>query len=699
MGILRPRRTVVMPTREKQIVLTGGLNEAVSNLELKPGELTACQNYVEKDGISHGYSSYPGYERYDGQALSSTISTTAVDLTHDTGGTAFTVGDTVTGGTSGAVGIATTVSGTITKVTVTSGVYQVGEVITGGSGNKTISAVGTTYDDDVRQEIQRALIKPIGDTACEEKARGVAYFNDLVYGWRNAAAAGAETLMYVESASSWSAVSEAVVIIHDDAGAAFTVGELVTGGTTGATGTIIDIPSATQLRVEVVSGTFNDAAETITGSGGGGAGAPASTTNTLPVYPHFNRDSAIQTAEARFSDFFSNGKIMVVTDGVSDPHLFYNGYLSKLVPTAGTLPSTYPTLCGIWKNRLFLAYPGGHLLFSGVGDPRLMDPAAANAGEIYVGEDITDIELAPGGKLVITTLNKIRVISYETPASTPAGDFLFEMDEFSETSGAIGGTLKRMLGTMYFCDDRGVTTFEATDQFGDFSANTLAKKVETSYQNLRDDISLSIVDRAKNQYTVWFNSSTTSKAIGLVFTFSGKNLRGAGYANLETTVECSAAGKDANREDIIYFGDGDGYVQRMNSGTSFDGEPIETRGATSFYHYQTPNKWKHYRRLTFEVSAEEATSIDWRIDTNYQSTKVPVPITQTKAIPSASNTYNVGVWGTFVWGSSFLNQVMLRAAGYGVNMRVVFATRSKYRTAHTIHNLVTEYTLGSLKVN
>lgn len=60
-------------THQEIVNFTGGLNEQVANLELKSGELTSCQNYVERDDIYGGYESIEGYERFDGQTKPSSI--------------------------------------------------------------------------------------------------------------------------------------------------------------------------------------------------------------------------------------------------------------------------------------------------------------------------------------------------------------------------------------------------------------------------------------------------------------------------------------------------------------------------------------------------------------------------------------------------------------------------------------------------
>lgn len=55
------------------IPMDGGLNEAVSSIEMKPGELITCKNYYITEGSSGGYVSIKGYERFDGHPKPSSV--------------------------------------------------------------------------------------------------------------------------------------------------------------------------------------------------------------------------------------------------------------------------------------------------------------------------------------------------------------------------------------------------------------------------------------------------------------------------------------------------------------------------------------------------------------------------------------------------------------------------------------------------
>ena len=181
---MRAKKTAPARLSQETVIMDGGYNENISSLELKGGELISGVNYYLLEGSGGGYQSTRGYERYDGQALASSISLDldaedpeadreaqrdAIDevpgtgavlglhiyknelyafrnevndvytevykasasgwvkqdlgskMTFDTGATAaLTVGETLTGGTS-------TATGTLLKVVITSGTVAGGD--------------------------------------------------------------------------------------------------------------------------------------------------------------------------------------------------------------------------------------------------------------------------------------------------------------------------------------------------------------------------------------------------------------------------------------------------------------------------------------------------------------------------------------------------------------------------------------------
>lgn len=541
-------KTKISGTSVGTMILTGGLNEEASNLELNSGELIDCQNYMEVDGSVSGYLSFPGYERYDGRTSPSSVAL---------------------------------------NVNPTTGVVI----------------------DDISREAARTAILAMDGTGI---SRGVAIYENVVYGWRDLASPSTELKMYKATSGGWSGI---------------TCTTMLKGGT-----------------VRYITG--------------------------------------------RFSLYKSNATCMFWVDGVSPLHT-YDGTTAVAI-THTSLPATLATVIGMWNNRLFLAYPGGHIFFSKIGDPTEFD-GALGAGEIHIGDTVTDFEISTSGDLIIFTKDSIHTIMDNT---TSIGDFQFVKNIFSHQSGAFASTTKRMLGTIFYADDRGITTLEATAAYGDLAAKTISKKVNKTFLENRSKISTAIINRQYNQYLLVFNEGA-SHATAILLSFASRKLKGCFKIKLSHPIYSVAEGKDSSRNDVIYFTSNAGYIYKLYTGTSFDGAEIPTWLQTSFYHYGSPTRWKNFRGLTFEIEAEGLTQIDYRCYFDYKATSFPTTETTTKTYDRAGGVWGDGVWGTFLWGSQSLSRSKIKILGYGTSMSIKINTSEKYRQPHSIHNCLIEYSVGN----
>lgn len=75
-----PRKIGFNQVRSDVVILDGGLNEAVSSLEMRSGELLNVRNYYVTETVTGGYTSAKGFERYDGNTKPSSIA--ASDANH-----------------------------------------------------------------------------------------------------------------------------------------------------------------------------------------------------------------------------------------------------------------------------------------------------------------------------------------------------------------------------------------------------------------------------------------------------------------------------------------------------------------------------------------------------------------------------------------------------------------------------------------
>ena len=76
---MRTPRFNMHPTQTKVGVMTGGVKENKSQLQLNIGDLIRGVNYQEVDGVYKGYLSLEGYEARDGTALASSINVPIIE--------------------------------------------------------------------------------------------------------------------------------------------------------------------------------------------------------------------------------------------------------------------------------------------------------------------------------------------------------------------------------------------------------------------------------------------------------------------------------------------------------------------------------------------------------------------------------------------------------------------------------------------
>jgi len=325
----------------------GGLDIVTPPLKVDPGSLLGCQNY--EIGIHGGYGRIEGYERYSGQAKPSDASYWILDF--DAGDTEVTAGQTVTGGTSGATGIATL-----------DGVLESGSYAgSDAAGYLVLFGVTGTFQDNESLEVSSTGVAASAGTASERDAstdildttyylaaieatrdliaavpgsgaiRGVWIYDDVRYAFRDNAA-GTEGIMYKSTASGWAACSLGANTLNP-------------GGS-----------------YEFVNYNF-------TGHSG-----------TLKMYGVSGEDKAFQWDGTTFT---------FITTGMA---------VDK------------PTHITAKDYQLILSFTGGNLQASAIGDPTSWT-LLTGADQVGVGDEITGFAIAAGNVLAVFSRNSTHILT------------------------------------------------------------------------------------------------------------------------------------------------------------------------------------------------------------------------------------------------------------------------------------------------
>jgi len=405
-----------------------------------------------------------------------------------------------------------------------------------------------------------------------------------------------------------------------------------------------------------------------------------------------NKTGVYKYAIGRMQFTHENNKIVVLCNGTTNAFVLHMDDLGAATLTeivSATLPAGYfPIIPEIWDQRLFLSFIEGNLFNSspgidlfGASDP-FNTATYQGAGATYMESEITNLLVMPSA-LVVFCEDQIKALKV-APIAT-SSDPGYSIDTYSQRSGALWNTAQRILGMALYCDDRGISTLATAEAYGDFNAATITKKVQSVYLTIKESIIGAHVDREKNQYKVYTPTG------GLIVTFKEKyETKGITTFSILDPIHCGF--------ETSWIGGESGYVYKVWDGaTSFDCEPIVTEFQTSYFTYNSPSRFKTFKRLLFEMQADRGSQVWIKVTFDYASSNTPSANEMLIDTSSAIDVSHWGSaeWGSFTWGSATEFQGYQYIAGIGTNMAIHVRTHHLYYTPTIFHNVQTTYSQRS----
>ncbi len=481
--------------------------------------------------------------------------------------------------------------------------------------------------------------------------RGVWLYNDTVFAWRDNAG-GTALVMHKATPSGWQVVAMTPFIPFNAGTAAIAEGAAINNGA-GATATVLRValssgdwggsPQATgRLYVSAVVGTWangnpiKDGATTKATATGG-----VSTPTLLPG----------GTVECANYNFYasSNSYRMYGVDGVNPAFEFDGSNLCQIVTA---MPQDRPTHLACHGGYLYLSFPGGSLQRSGIGSPGKWS-VALGAAELGVGDEINGLLSSVGDALLIFGSKQSAVLYGSSTAS-------LQLKPLQNDGGGLSRSAQSINGNAYVVNGNGLTNFSATQSFGDFVSSGISRKVDR-FINLPDVVA-SYVVREKSQYRLLMadGSQMTATFIGNQARFSRQR-----FPHMLRSV-CS--GRDVAGNELIYAGDDNGYVYRMDYGTSFAGQSIASAIRLPFNHLRSPMHKKRFRRLQLEMQADEPTEITVATDFDYAATSGDVLDVNSGG---GGGMLGAAVIGAVRFGSALYPGAEINICGVGRNIGIV----------------------------
>jgi len=200
----------------------------------------------------------------------------------------------------------------------------------------------------------------------------------------------------------------------------------------------------------------------------------------------------------------SSTEYMFGVDGVNKAFQF-DGTTFTQINTGMTTDT--PIHCQQHKNHLFLAFSGGSLQHSGIGDP-LSWGLASGAGEIGVGTEITSLTSMQGNSLVVSGENRINVL-YGTSSQD------WDMRSFTTELGVVPETSVLMDTDLVFFNGVSVTSLQATQTFGDFVTASLSSDIASFFMDKNGgsrDVVGECANKDKGQDRIYYSD----KSVGVL---------------------------------------------------------------------------------------------------------------------------------------------------------------------------------------
>jgi hypothetical protein len=664
------------------ISLGGGLDQVTPTLALRPGVARRATNF--EASINGGYTRIAGYERFDGRPNPSDATYTILTCQLVQ---AVAVGDNLTGQTSGATARVLIVDGDNLVVTREAGTFATGEVLLDGATpvGAIVEVVGISADGltdaDYRNQAADNYRADIGAVPGSGPIRGVSYYKGTVYAWRDNTA-GTATLMYESSANGWQVVPFYDQFDFDKGVVEFKAGDTINGQTSGATALI--------KAVIVQSGSWAAGNATgyalftnMTGTPVTGENIRVGGTKVAEYLGQYQpvalaTGGRVETVIGNLGGGPANLK-MYGADGVNRAFEFDGDIF---IPLRTGMAVDTPTHVALHKQHLFLAF-GYSLQFSAIADPYSWSPLLG-AGELAMNDDITNLLTLPGdqssGALGVYTRNSTSVL-YGSSSQD------FQLITLNQGAGALGYTAQ-VMDSAYVLDDRGVLAISAAQNFGNFDTSSLTLNIRPYIQVRRNLATASSVNREKGQYRIFF-----SDGAALYITIANGKLLGSMPVQFDHKVTCCVEGETPDGSTTAFFGAENGFVYRLDAGTSFDGNPIASNLSLVFNSIRSPRVRKRYRKASIELTGDSYAQLQVAYDLGYRSPEIDQNTIGSYDTDLRNSYWDSMTWDNFVFDGNELSPSEIEVDGTAENIAISVSSVSDLFKPFTVNSILIHYSL------
>lgn len=550
-------------------------------------------------------------------------------------------------------------------------------------------------EEDKQAEIRRAAIGPVpGDNLL-----AVWRYRDRTYAF---ARDGSETKMYGSSPNGWQQLPLGWRTTFTGGTGSLSPGDTIqTGGGRQA-------PRAKVLGFYLTSGAWDDddAAGVIvlnyTSNGRFAANSKpfvkGQTTSKITIAAEPVQQSVGDGEAFRFvnHNFFGlgNHERMYGLSGSGKPFEF-DGSMFLELDTGVT--TTFPTRIAVHENHLYVGFTEGSIVYSGIGNPRSFDSETEGAGEVAIGDTLS--ELLPGYRGTLFAFGR-NSTGYFTGVPGTAN---YAFVTVSNEAGAMPHTAV-LMDEPTVLDDRGFRNVSTTEAFGDFSIATISKPIRPLLDYKRDGQALPVCStriRRKSQYRVWFsdgdciviNYVRRRGHLSAEYTRFAYDLFEKLYDHEKPeddygrkvgvlTSVCSVEDSDG-RERVFATMEGSMFVYELDQGKSFDSHPIPYFMRLAYNDFGNPALIKRYRKLLIEVDSTFFST--FAVSADFDDEAVEGERGRLHTIAGPTSFWSEGDWSAAYWDVVPTRKAEQRIHGRGRNISVMlYSHPTEVEEAHVV---------------
>jgi len=403
------------------------------------------------------------------------------------------------------------------------------------------------------------------------------------------------------------------------------------------------------------------------------------------------RTSAKKYQFERFN-FDGNEKIIFV-DQVNAPVVFNTSLSATDVSDSSVAGAT---VVAAYRNHMFYAGKSTtpqEVIFS---EPLNEDGfnSGSGAGSVKVDDTIVALKVFRNS-LFIFCENRIFKLTGSSSSN-------FVVEPVTRNIGCINSfTVQEFAGDLIFLGPDGLRTIAATERIGDTELGTISKNIQSIFdEQISNSVDFdSVVIPDKTQYRIFFNRTGQSAALSKGATcvlkkegFEFSELKGFKTTCTDTFVETGDV--------IVLHGDINGFVQRQEIGSTFDGTTIKGKYRGPDMVFGDSGIRKHMQKVIINYRPEGSVDADLILRYDNEDKNSARPAVYPFSTDNLAAAYNSAVYSTtssatqFTYGGGQdpLDRKSVEGSGFSVILKVEDDGTSN---PYSLKGFQLEYQLGA----